>query len=44
MLFTAAVSQQIRYIARVAVKSVLRALDKLLKNEVEHNMKNKSLK
>ncbi|KRX39842.1 hypothetical protein T09_10701 [Trichinella sp. T9] len=42
MLFTAAVSQQ--NIARVAVKSVLRALDKLLKNEVEHNMKNKSLK
>ncbi|KRX31565.1 hypothetical protein T09_8204 [Trichinella sp. T9] len=47
MLFTAATAPiciKVRYIARVAVKSVLRALDKLLKNEVEHNMKNKSLK
>ncbi|KRX30398.1 hypothetical protein T05_12435 [Trichinella murrelli] len=42
MLFTAAVSQQ--NIARVALKSVLRALNKLLKNELEHNTKNKGLK
>ncbi|KRX11965.1 hypothetical protein T07_2251 [Trichinella nelsoni] len=42
MLFTAAVSQQ--DIARLAIKCVLRALDELLKNELEHNTKNEGLK
>ncbi|KRX28508.1 hypothetical protein T05_10918 [Trichinella murrelli] len=37
MLFTVAVSQQ-------TVKCVLRALDKLLKNKLEHNTKNESFK
>ncbi|KRZ47134.1 hypothetical protein T02_4215 [Trichinella nativa] len=42
MPFIAAVSQQ--NIARVVLKSVLRALNKLLKNELEHNTKNEGLK
>ncbi|KRX11687.1 hypothetical protein T07_104 [Trichinella nelsoni] len=42
MLFTAAVSQQ--NIARVAVKNLFCALNKLLKNELEHNTKNEGLK
>ncbi|KRX33772.1 hypothetical protein T09_8688 [Trichinella sp. T9] len=42
MPFIAAVSQQ--NIARVAMKSVLRALNNLLKNELEHNTKNEGLK